>query len=101
MLDPGFGFAKETAEENFELMARFEELHRLGFPLMAGTSRKRFIGAATGREPAERGAGTAATSAILRLKGAALFRVHDVAINRDALAIADAMLARRTGRKPG
>jgi len=48
----------------------------------------------TGREAADRGAGTAATSAILRLKGAALFRVHDVAINRDALAIADAMIAR-------
>ena len=94
MLDPGFGFAKETAEENFDLMARFEELHRLGLPLMVGTSRKRFIGAVTGREPAERAVGTAATSAILRLKGAALFRVHDVAINRDALAIADAMLAR-------
>jgi dihydropteroate synthase len=92
VLDPGFGFAKETAEENFALMARFEALHQLGMPVMAGTSRKRFIGAATGREAAERGAGTAATSAILRLKGAALFRVHDVAINRDALAVADAML---------
>jgi dihydropteroate synthase len=93
VLDPGFGFAKETAEENFALMARFEELHGLGLSLMAGTSRKRFIGAATGRDAAERAAGTAATSAILRTKGAALFRVHDVAINRDALAIADAMLA--------
>jgi dihydropteroate synthase len=94
VLDPGFGFAKETAGENFDLMARFEELQRFSFPLMAGTSRKRFIGAATGREAADRGAGTAATSTILRLKGAALFRVHDVAINRDALAIADAMIAR-------
>ena len=94
MLDPGFGFAKETPEENFDLMVRFGELHALGLPLMAGTSRKRFIGSATGREAAERGAGTAATSAILRLKGAALFRVHDVAINRDALAIADAMIRR-------
>lgn len=93
VLDPGFGFAKETAEENFGLMARFEELHSFGFPLMVGTSRKRFIGAATGRPVLERGPGTAATSAILRLKGAALFRVHDVAINRDALAVADAMLA--------
>ena len=73
-------------------MVRFEELHELGLPLMAGTSRKRFIG---GRDRSRRGgtgAGTAATSAILRLKGAALFRVHDVAINRDALAIADAMM---------
>ncbi|RWM07093.1 MAG: dihydropteroate synthase [Mesorhizobium sp.] len=94
VLDAGFGFAKETAEENLDLMARFSELTALGFPLMAGTSRKRFIGGVTGREPAERAVGTAATSVILRLKGADLFRVHDVAINVDALAVADAMLAR-------
>ena len=96
VLDPGFGFAKETAQENLELMARFSELHALGFPLMAGTSRKRFIGTVTGRDAADRAAGTAATSVILRLKGAHLFRVHDVAINVDALAMADAMLDRET-----
>jgi dihydropteroate synthase len=96
VLDPGFGFAKETPEDNLDLMARFEELHALGFPLMAGTSRKRFIGAITGREAPHRDAGTAATSVILRLKGAQLFRVHDVAINMDALAVADAMLARQS-----
>ncbi|MBW9115066.1 dihydropteroate synthase [Rhizobium cauense] len=94
VLDPGFGFAKDT-EENMELMARFSELHRLGLPLLAGTSRKRFVGAITGREAPDRDAGTAATSALLRLAGAVIFRVHDVAINRDALAIADAMLAAR------
>ncbi len=98
VLDAGFGFAKETAEENLDLMARFSELHALGFPLMAGTSRKRFIGTVTGRDPMDRAAGTAATSVILRLKGAHLFRVHDVAINVDALAMADAMLARETNR---
>ncbi|MET3660144.1 dihydropteroate synthase [Aquamicrobium ahrensii] len=96
VLDPGFGFAKETPEDNLDLMARFEELHRLGFPLMAGTSRKRFIGTITAREAPHRDAGTAATSVILRLKGAQLFRVHDVAINMDALAVADAMLARQS-----
>ncbi|RWN20301.1 MAG: dihydropteroate synthase [Mesorhizobium sp.] len=96
VLDPGFGFAKETAEENLDLMARFSELHALGLPLMAGTSRKRFIGTVTGRDAADRGVGTAATSVILRLQGADLFRVHDVAFNVDALALADAMLARRT-----
>jgi dihydropteroate synthase len=99
VLDPGFGFAKETAEENLDLMARFEELHALGFPLMAGTSRKRFIGAATGRDAPARAAGTAATSVILRLKGAAVFRVHDVAINVDALAVTDAMLARQANSR--
>ncbi|QDC03110.1 dihydropteroate synthase [Mesorhizobium sp. 8] len=99
VLDAGFGFAKETAEINLELMARFGELLNLGFPLMAGTSRKRFIGTVTGREAADRAAGTAATSVILRLKGAHLFRVHDVAINVDALAVADAMLALEAARR--
>jgi dihydropteroate synthase len=94
VLDPGFGFAKDT-DENLELMARTDELHRLGFPLLAGTSRKRFVGAVTGRDAVDRDAGTAATSVLLRLKGAAIFRVHDVAINRDALAVTDAMLAAR------
>jgi dihydropteroate synthase len=94
VLDPGFGFAKETPEANLELMARFEELHPLGYPLAVGTSRKRFVGHVTGREThAERAIGTAATSVILRLKGAAIFRVHDVAANRDALRMADAVMA--------
>jgi len=102
VLDPGFGFAKDT-NENLALMARFGELHLFGLPILAGTSRKRFIGAVTGREALERGAGTAATTALLRVAGAAVFRVHDVAINRDALLIADAMLAAKrhgTGREP-
>lgn len=92
VVDPGFGFAKDT-DENVELMARFGELHGLGLPLLAGTSRKRFIGAVTGREAHDRDVGTAATTALLRMAGAAVFRVHDVAINRDALLMADAMLA--------
>jgi len=100
VLDPGFGFAKDT-QENVELMARFGELRRLGLPLLAGTSRKRFVGAITGREAADRDAGTAATSALLRLAGASIFRVHDVAINKDALAIADAMLAARYSFEQG
>jgi len=95
VLDPGFGFAKDT-DENLELMARFGELYGFELPILAGTSRKRFLGAVTGREAAEdRDAGTAATTALLRMAGAAVFRVHDVAINRDALAVADAMLAAR------
>lgn len=104
VLDPGFGFAKETVEENVELMVRFRELERFGLPILAGTSRKRFLGALTGREAAERDVATAATTVALRLKGAAVFRVHNVAINRDALAVADAMLAAQKrlaeGRKP-
>ncbi len=93
VLDPGFGFAKETTEENMELIARFGELQAFGLPLLAGTSRKRFLGALTGREARDRDAATAATTVALRLKGASVFRVHNVAINRDALAVADAILA--------
>ncbi len=92
VLDPGFGFAKDT-DENVELMARFPELHRFERPFLVGTSRKRFLGAVTGREPAERDAATAATTALLRIAGAAIFRVHDVANSRDALMMADAMLS--------
>jgi dihydropteroate synthase len=93
MLDPGFGFAK-TRDDDLMLMARFAELQALGLPLLAGTSRKRFIGAVTGRDPASaRDVGTAATTALLRIAGARVFRVHDIAVNRDALRIADAMLA--------
>ncbi len=92
VLDPGFGFAKDPAQ-NMQLMARFGELHALGFPLLAGTSRKRFIGHVTGRDTDQRDVGTAATTALLRMAGAAVFRVHDVAMNKDALAIADAMVA--------
>jgi len=99
VLDPGFGFAKESAEENLELMARFNALLRFELPLLVGTSRKRFVGTVTGRDAGDRDAGTAATSAILRLQGAALFRVHNVAINRDALAVADAILRTRARLK--
>ena len=92
MLDPGFGFAKDT-QQNVELMARFAELHSFGLPWLVGTSRKRFTGAVSGRDiAAERDAATAATSVMLRLSGADIFRVHDVAFNRDALMMADAVL---------
>jgi dihydropteroate synthase len=94
VLDPGFGFAKNY-EEDLELMARFEELQRLRFPWLVGTSRKRVVGHVTGRDPGTRDPGTAATSVVLRLKGADIFRVHNVAMNMDALVVADAMLERQ------
>jgi len=94
VLDPGFGFGKDV-EDNLQLMARFNELVGHPRPWLVGTSRKRFVGSVTGRDVADRrDAGTAATSVILRLAGASVFRVHDVASNVDALAFADAMLAR-------
>ncbi len=93
VLDPGFGFAKRS-EENLQLMARFGELQALGFPLLVGTSRKRLLTDVPGGDKKARDAGTAATSVILRLKGAVIFRVHNIAANKDALAFADAMLER-------
>lgn len=92
MLDPGFGFAKDT-EDNLQLIARFQELRSFDLPWLVGTSRKRFTGAVSGQEKADqRDAATAATSVILRLNGADIFRVHNVAFNRDALAMTDAVL---------
>lgn len=91
VLDPGFGFAK-APEENIELMRRAGELHQFGFPLLAGTSRKRFVGTLAGREEVgERDIATGATSVILRMAGFDIFRVHNIAVNKDALAIADAV----------
>ncbi len=101
MLDPGFGFAKDT-DENVLLMSRFDELSRFGLPILAGTSRKRFIGALTQRDEAgDRDVGTAATTAILRLAGAIVFRVHNVAMTRDALAVADAVLRQKKNKGDG
>ncbi len=92
VLDPGFGFVQKQ-DHNSELMARCRELHSLGFPLLVGTSRKRFVGAVSMREvAAERDFATAATTAMLRLAGASIFRVHNVAGNLDALRMADAVL---------
>lgn len=91
VLDPGFGFAKGT-DENIELLARMDELFALGFHLLTGTSRKRFVGAVTERSATRRDVGTAATTVVARMKGSAVFRVHDVPKNRDALRIADAVL---------
>ncbi|HLP71024.1 MAG TPA: dihydropteroate synthase [Rhizobium sp.] len=101
VLDPGFGFAKETEAENVELMARFEELKGFGLPLLVGTSRKRFLGTITGRRTPERDPATAATTVLLRIKGAAVFRVHNVAINRDMLAVTDAILEAERQVKAG
>jgi dihydropteroate synthase len=92
VLDPGLGFAK-TVEQNYALVNRLETLTSLGQPVLVGPSRKRFLGAVTGRPAHERDAATAAACVALRLRGARLFRVHDVRAAREALAVADAVLA--------
>jgi len=92
-VDPGIGFAKNL-EHNLELLDRLEELTTLGRPIVLGTSRKSFLGKITGRETAERVPGTLATVVMGYERGARIFRVHDVAPARDALAVAAATLAR-------
>jgi dihydropteroate synthase len=96
VLDPGFGFGK-SFDENYPLIARFGELHELGFPLLVGTSRKSFIGRSiAGGEgkvsPELRLYGTLATETALVLKGAHIVRTHDVKATRDTLRVADAIL---------
>ncbi len=99
VLDPGFGFGKNF-EQNYPLLGRFEEFHRLGFPLLAGTSRKSFIGRAMARggtapPPEERLHGSLAAMVITILKGAHIVRVHEVRPAVDAAAVADAILTAR------
>src|SRR6266481_5294381 len=97
VLDPGFGFGKRF-EENYPLLAHFAELQQMGFPLLAGVSRKSFIGRALARDGKdapveERLYGTLAAEASLILKGAHIIRTHDVRFAVDAARVADAIVA--------
>ncbi|HEX9633323.1 MAG TPA: dihydropteroate synthase [Gemmatimonadales bacterium] len=88
-VDPGFGFAKRP-EHNLRLLDRLAALRALGRPLVVGPSRKRFLGAVTGREAAARDAATAAACVLASERGAHVFRVHAVRETRDALRVAHA-----------
>ncbi len=78
-LDPGIGFGK-TIEHNLQLLKRLDVFAGLGYRLLVGTSRKRFIGQIVGKDsPGQRVFGTAATVALAAMKGASIVRVHDVA----------------------
>jgi dihydropteroate synthase len=109
LLDPGIGFGK-TEAHNLELLRRLPELLTLGVPIVIGTSRKGFLGRiiarAAGRtEPvgvADRLAGTLASNVLAYERGASVFRVHEVAPVREALAVAAATLGERwTARSTG
>jgi dihydropteroate synthase len=89
VLDPGFGFAK-TAQQSFRLLDELATIVRLGYPVLVGPSRKRFLGAATGRPADDRDRATAVACALAWDRGARLFRVHDAALAREALAVARA-----------
>ena len=86
VLDPGFGFGK-IRDENYPLLAHLDQLHILGFPILAGISRKSFLTQVP--QPSE--ATTAANSAAI-LAGAHILRVHDVAPARIAATLADRLL---------
>jgi dihydropteroate synthase len=89
-VDPGLGFAK-TAAHNLQILNRLGELAVLGCPIVVGASRKSFLGKLTGREPGERELATAAADTAAILHGAHVVRVHDVAAQRDAVQVADAI----------
>lgn len=92
VLDPGLGFAKR-AEHDWALLRGFDVLHKLGFPLLVGASRKRFLGAVVGspeapRPPSGRDVATSVVSAFAAAAGVWGVRVHDVPGSLDAIAVA-------------
>ncbi|MGH3788692.1 MAG: dihydropteroate synthase [Pseudonocardiaceae bacterium] len=95
VLDPGLGFAK-TAAHNWALLGNLDALTELGFPVLVGASRKRFLGAVLAaadgalRPCDDREVATAAVSALAAAAGVWGVRVHDVAPSRDAVAVAAA-----------
>jgi len=98
IVDPGIGFGKRL-EHNLALLAGVGALCSLGAPVLAGPSRKRFIGELAGEpDPQGRMPGTLAACLAARRRGATIFRVHDVAALRQALAVADAIEPRGPGQ---
>ena len=95
-LDPGIGFGKRK-EDNLRLIAELDRLVATGFPVLLGTSRKRFMGAVCGEQrPSGLVAATVATTAIGVLSGVRMFRVHDIRENRQAADVAAAIRQARS-----
>jgi dihydropteroate synthase len=92
VVDPGVGFAKRP-EHSLAILGQLPRVAALGFPVLVGVSRKRFIGELTGEStPSARGAGTIAANVAALDRGARLFRVHDVKPARQALDVAWAIM---------
>ena len=96
VLDPGFGFGK-TVAHNLDLLRGLDHLGALGQPLLAGTSRKSFLGHVLQRPVGERLAGSLAGALLAAQRGAALVRVHDVGATVQALALVEALDAPGAG----
>jgi dihydropteroate synthase len=93
VVDPGLGFSKRT-EDSVNVVRQLERVIELGFPVLVGPSRKRFVGELSGGLPAEeRLPGTLAACVAALAKGAHIFRVHDVVETRHALDVAHALLS--------
>ncbi len=92
VVDPGFGFGK-TLAHNLALLKRLAEFKALGFPVLAGISRKSMLGAITGKPVEQRAAASVAAAVLAAERGAAIVRVHDVAATCDALAVLNAIVA--------
>ena len=86
LLDPGVGFGK-TPEQNHSCIWNLDRFLGFGAPILVGLSRKSFLGRILGVEVDRRLPGTLAANAIALMRGASVLRVHDVAENRDALAV--------------
>ncbi|MCD6054196.1 MAG: Dihydropteroate synthase [Rubrobacteraceae bacterium] len=92
ILDPGIGFGKNL-DHNLDLLRNLDAIVDLGFPVLIGASRKSFMEKITGvQEARDRVSGTVATTVLAYERGATFFRVHDVRANREALAVAEAVL---------
>jgi len=91
VVDPGIGFGKSVAG-NMEIIRRLREFQSLSRPVLIGTSRKAFIGAALNREVTGRVFGTAASVAVSMMNGASIFRVHDVMAMRDTVDMVRAIM---------
>jgi dihydropteroate synthase len=97
VIDPGFGFGKNF-EDNYPLLARLREFQHLGYPLLAGLSRKSFLGRSISRTgepvpPELRLHASLAAVAAAILHGAHIVRVHDVAATREVAAVCDQILS--------
>jgi dihydropteroate synthase len=95
VIDPGFGFGK-THEHNVSLLANLERFQELAMPLLVGLSRKRTLGALTGKDVEERLAAGIAAAVLAVERGAHIVRTHDVDETVDALKIASAVM--RSGK---
>jgi dihydropteroate synthase len=93
LIDPGIGFGKRK-QDNLRLLAALEQFVRLGFPVVLGTSRKRFMGSVCGEsQPTDLLGATVATTVVGMIKGVSVFRVHDVRANRQAVDVISAIHA--------